>query len=157
MPPLVVTKFSWYNKLGWANFGKHPSFRTFSSVLQYLNAKFIPSLLFYRWFFWSKSDRKIFADKDVRQVQQRNFREAFRQGYKGPMLDLKLYTTDWGFNIANIKSKVYLFYGEDDKNVPLAMGKYYADQIKNSKLKIYPNEGHLISKTHIEEILKSLY
>lgn len=34
------------------------------------------------------------------------------------------------------------------------MGKFYHAQIPNSKLIIYPGEGHLISRTHIEEILE---
>ncbi len=64
--------------------------------------------------------------------------------------------TNWDFDLKKIKVPVYLWYGEDDKNVSIAMGRYYASQIPNSKLTIYPNEGHLATRTHIEEILKTL-
>lgn len=36
------------------------------------------------------------------------------------------------------------------------MAKYYQSQIANSKLKIYPHEGHLILFSHAEEILDEL-
>ncbi len=76
--------------------------------------------------------------------------------YKGPELDLKLYTTAWGFTLRDIVKKMYLWYGADDQNVSLNMGKYYAREIPKSRLIIYPGEGHLISITHAEKIFKTL-
>ena len=86
----------------------------------------------------------------------KNRKESFAKGSKGAVKDLLLYTSAWGFDLKKIKSKVYLFYGEVDKNVTLAMGSYYHKQIKRSKLTVYPNEGHKISITHAEDILKTL-
>jgi hypothetical protein len=34
---------------------------------------------------------------------------------------LELYTNDWGFKLTDIKAKVFLFFGEADQNVPIAM------------------------------------
>lgn len=56
----------------------------------------------------------------------------------------------------DIKGKVFLWYGEEDKNVNLGTAKYYHSQIKGSKLKVYPKEGHLVSITHAKEIFKKL-
>ncbi|MEK7499249.1 MAG: hypothetical protein AAB649_01445, partial [Patescibacteria group bacterium] len=84
------------------------------------------------------------------------YQDAFRQGYRGPEHDLKLYTTDWGFAIRDIKSKIYLWYGAEDQNVSLSMGKYYKSHLLNSELTVYPHEGHMISVTHAEEIFKTL-
>lgn len=142
--------------VGWANYAKYPWLRTFAALLHYTNAKYGSGFGLYRFFFGSKSDKKIYFDPKTRQTSRINYQEAFRNGYKGVELDLKLYTHNWGFNLKDIKTKVYLWYGEDDKNVPVKMGKYYASQIKNSKLIIYPGEGHLISRTHAEEIIKAL-
>jgi len=106
--------------------------------------------------FRAKSDQKLLASTKLQQAIFRNRSEAFRQGKKGCYHDLKLYTNNWGFKLSKIKAKVYLWYADADKNVSLKMGKYYASQIPNSKLTIYPNEGHLILYTHYEEILKTL-
>ena len=145
----------WVSKIGWANFGKYPWMRKGSAFFRFLNARYVPSLGLHR-FLWGRADRKLFADPKLRARSAETTREAFRAGYKGPELDLKLYTTDWRFDLRNIRSKVFLWYGQDDENVSLNMGKYYASQIPKSKLTVYPDEGHLISITHAEKILKTL-
>lgn len=144
------------SKLGWRNYARFPLLGKLSSWLHYINAKCGPSLGLHRFMFGAKADRKIFSNAEVRRITRRAYQEAFRSGYKGVELDLKLYTNDWGFNLRDIKSKVFLFYGKDDKNVSIKMGRYYASQIQNSKLVVYSKEGHLISKTHAEEILRTL-
>lgn len=145
----------WISKIGWANFGKYPLLRTFSSFFRFLNLRYGLHLGLHR-FLWGGADKKLFKNAVLRRREQESSGEAFRQGYKGPELDLKLYTTDWKFNLKDIRAKVFLWYGGADENVSLNMGKYYASQISKSKLKIYPGEGHLISVTHAEEILKTL-
>ncbi len=146
----------WMAKIGWANYGTYPFVRTIAAMMQYMNARFGLSLGLHRFFFGAKSDRKIYSDERIRQATKMSFREAFRRGYKGPELDLKLYTTDWGFKLNDIQAKVYLWYGKDDQNATFAMGKYYQSHILKSTLIVYPNEGHLISISHAEEILKAL-
>lgn len=145
----------WTGKIGWANYGKYPWIRKAAAIIQLINTRYVPSFIL-RPFLWGPVDRKIFANSTFRSRATETSREAFRTGYKGPELDLKLYTTDWKFHLKDIRSKVFLWYGAADQNVSLNMGKYYASQIPKSKLKIYPGEGHLISVTHAEEILKTL-
>jgi pimeloyl-ACP methyl ester carboxylesterase len=142
-------------KLGWANYPKSSLLRKFAANFQYF-LTFLPSLGVHRFLLGAKSDQRIYNNPEVRARFKQVYREAFRQGPKGPELDLKLYSDDWNFDLRKIRAKVFLFYGEADKNVPLVMGKYYKKLIPNSVLKVYPDEGHLISRTHIEEILKIL-
>lgn len=145
-----------FSKLGWANYAKFPMFRTVSVLIHFAYAKYSPQLGLHRFLFGAKRDKQLLSDLRVRQFITRNFQEAFQNGYQGVKHDLKLYTSDWGFSVKDIPSKVLLFYGEEDKNVPLAMGKYYASQIKGSKLTLYQNEGHFILSTHMEEIFQKL-
>ena len=126
-----------------------------SALLNFLNVRYGPGFGLYSYL-WGRVDRKLYVDPLFRKRAKETMLAAFRTGYKGPELDLKLYTTDWKFNLRNIRSKVFLWYGASDQNVSLNMGKYYAKQISKSQLKIYPGEGHLISVTHAEEILKTL-
>ena len=154
--PKMLDGMPWFTKVGWANYARFPLVAKVASILQYLNAKYGPGLGIYRFLFPSKSDRRILDDASIRQRVRKNVQDAFRMGYRGAEWDLKLYTNNWGFNLKDIKAKVYLWYGSDDKNVSLEMGKYYASQIHNSKLTIYPNEGHLCRINHEEKILKEL-
>lgn len=155
--PGALDGMAWNSRIGWANYNRFPFTRTIGAVLNYIySLKYFPSLGIHRFVWGAKADKDLYDDPKVSKESKINYREAFRRGYKGVEYDLKLYTTDWGFELKDIRVPVYLWYGEDDKNVSLNMGKYYASQIRGSKLKVYPREGHLISRTHIEEILKSL-
>ncbi|MBI3954879.1 alpha/beta hydrolase [Candidatus Gottesmanbacteria bacterium] len=151
----VLQGMGFFNSLSWKYYHKYPFLMELASSYLFLQAKklfpFKPSFS-YR----SKSDQNLLTSTKLQKAYSRNRSEAFRQGKKGCYHDLKLYINDWGFKLSDIKAKVFLWYGEDDKNVSVNMGKYYASQIPNSKLIIYPNEGHLILNTHYEEILKTL-
>ena len=154
--PEAFDGMMWMGRVGWQNFGRFPIACTISAFMQYANARIGPSWGLYRYLFGAKADRKLYQDEDIRIATKDNFREAFRSGWKGPELDLWLYTTDWGFDIGDIKTKTYLWYGADDQNVSLNMGKYYASKIRGSKFTVYPGEGHLVSVTHAPEILRTL-
>ena len=104
----------------------------------------------------TNEDRVVYKKLINNKATEKTIHEAFRQGIKGPSHDLKIYTNDWGFNLSEIKSKVYLWYGAKDKNVPLNMGKYYKSQIPNSELFIDPNGGHFSRYNFEEKILKIL-
>lgn len=147
----------WFSKIGWENFGDNSWLRKGSAILQLLNTRYGPALGLHRFLFGSKTDKKLNSGIKLRDRKRQAMKEAFRQGCAGPEHDLKLYTTDWGFDLKDIRSTVFLWYGSDDKNVSLNMGKYYKRKVPNSTLTVYSGEGHLISLTHAEDILRTLF
>lgn len=151
--PGILEGMGFASKLGWANYNNFSFLRYISSFLGLIQARYIPFMISFG--FWARQDKRLISKK-MKEFMLRMRKEAFRQGVQGPELDLKLYTGNWGFNLKDIKTKVYLWYGASDQNVSLAMAKYYNKQIPKSKLTIYPNEGHLCQITHAEEILKTL-
>lgn len=151
----VLTGMAFVNKLSWRCYHTFPFLMQLSALVAFLQArKYLPESfsLSYR----AKADQIILSSKEVKTDITRNRKEAFRQGKRGCAMDLKLYTNDWGFHLHDIKTKVYLWYGDADKNVSLNMGKYYASQIPGSKLTVYPNEGHFIIRKYADEILETL-
>ena len=115
--PGILDGTSLLAKIGWANYAKFPPLRRVAAFLHYINTKYGSSLGLHRFLFGAKSDQKIYADPNIRQAARRNYKEAFRTGYKGAELDLKLYTNNWGFNLKDIKAKVHLWYGEDGRKI----------------------------------------
>ncbi len=101
------------------------------------------------------ADQKMLSD-DVKNSIVQNQKEAFGQGIKGAAQDLKLYSDDWGFELEDIRAKVYLWYGEQDKNVSVEMGKLYAKRIPGAHLKVYKDVGHLLLMKYGEDVLKEL-
>jgi pimeloyl-ACP methyl ester carboxylesterase len=96
--------------------------------------------------------RPEFRDRFIAMI-----REALRAGPRGAQWDNALMVGPWEFRSHDIRSAVYLWHGQMDANAPLAMGRYMAAAIPNSRAFSYPCEGHLslISK-HLEEILNVL-
>ncbi len=154
--PHMFDGMMWMSRVGWMTYGKAPVVRFLAAWIQYINSRWGPTWGIYGHLFGAKADKKFYEDRETRLATKEIFREAFRQGWRGPELDLKLYTTDWGFEVGAITSKTYLWYGASDQNVSLNMGKYYANHIKGSKLTVFAGGGHMISVTHAPEIFKTL-
>lgn len=69
-------------------------------------------------------------------------REGYRQGWLGVARDDIVIMQDWGFDIADIRVRVDIWHGEQDRNVPVRSGEYMRDQIPNSRATFLPREGH---------------
>jgi len=91
-----------------------------------------------------EADRKIFDDPQILSLFVKETAEAFRQGSKGVYYEGKIYLKSWGFNLEHIspKLKVYIWHGEADEIVPVAMGRGMCKLIPNCEGKFYPGEGH---------------
>lgn len=150
----ILRDMKFLNRFVWRWYHTFPFLMQISSSLLWLQArKYIPN--YFSPAFRAKADREMLSS-GLKKEMETNMQEAFRQGRKAAVMDLKLYTDDWGFRLQDIRAKVFLWYGDADQQVPLAMGEYYASQIPKSKLTIYPNEGHLLGMTHAKEILQAL-
>ena len=82
--------------------------------------------------------------------------EAFRPGMRGLAWDARLLTTPWGFHVEDIKIPVHIWHGTADGLTSIAMARYLAIHIPNSRLHICENEAHLLLFPHWEEILIKL-
>jgi pimeloyl-ACP methyl ester carboxylesterase len=149
----VLEGMAFMNKLTWRSYHYFPLLTTISPLIHYLKQLLLPNDTTEAY--PSKVDRFLFNQK-LKKSYIQNRKEAYRQGIKGAADDLKLYTSDWGFSLMDITVPVYLWYGGADKNVSVEMGRYYHRMIPKSTLKEYPEEGHLLLKTHTEEILRTL-
>ncbi|MEO1396297.1 MAG: alpha/beta hydrolase [Cyanobacteria bacterium J06634_5] len=83
--------------------------------------------------------------------------EGLRSGTRGTAYDLQLYFREWDFSLDEIRMPLTLFYGEEDKNVPLELVKRTAATLPTAQLVMYPNEGHIsVVVNQIDEIAKAL-
>ncbi len=84
-------------------------------------------------------------------------REAFRRGEEGGLLDLRLASRSWGFQLSQVPIVVNLWFGGQDVNAPPAAGRYLAAALPRSEARFYPDEGHLsLVFNRFEEILTGL-
>ena len=104
-------------------------------------------------------DREVMDDPKLLPLFIKESAEAFSQGNKGVIYEGKLYAKPWGFSLEDItpKLKVYLWHGEVDDAVPVAMGRGVCKAIPNCEGKFYPNDGHYSTIfKYFEEIISTL-
>jgi pimeloyl-ACP methyl ester carboxylesterase len=102
-------------------------------------------------------DRVVFKTPEYQDAILEAFCAAFRQGARGPILDLKLCAGSWGSWLPDIPMEIQLWYGEADQNTPAAMAHYLEQEIPRCRMTLFPNEGHVsVMANHGQEILQNL-
>jgi len=106
-----------------------------------------------------EADRKVFEDPQILSLFIKESAEAFRHGSKGAYYEGKIYARSWGFNLEDIspKLKVYIWHGDADTSVPIAMGRGMCKVIPNCEGKFFPGEGHYSTIfNYYEDIIDAL-
>lgn len=107
---------------------------------------------------WVEPDRKALSVPGVTQIMAASLVAALKNGAKGPAYDGVLLGRSWGFRLEEIRlPRVYLWQGELDREVPVAMGKSIAERLIHCKATFYPGEGHIsLIVNHREEIVTTM-
>jgi pimeloyl-ACP methyl ester carboxylesterase/Flp pilus assembly protein TadD len=82
--------------------------------------------------------------------------EPHRRGGAGTARDAQLTIRPWEFRLEDIRVETFVWHGELDTLAPLAMGRYLANAIPHCHAPFFPGEGHLVMRTHAQEILRAL-
>ncbi len=98
-------------------------------------------------------DRRVMERPEVRAGFVEESRRASRSTARATAQDFALFTRPWGFRLEDVATRVDVFCGELDLNVPVAHGRRQADRIPNAKLHHFPEEGHLLVFDRADEIL----
>jgi len=105
----------------------------------------------------SSEDQDILKNERVLGVIKTMFIEAFKNGSQGVAYEIsRILVQDWGFEMKEIKAVSFIWHGKKDNNVPLEWAIKTNNEIGNSKLKIYPSQGHLIFFENAEEIFTKM-
>lgn len=99
-------------------------------------------------------DRKILCSRGTEFELE--YAQMLVGGIEGIVSDFILNSGNWGFPINMCKTEVHLYAGSLDQNTPLGMTEYLFDQLANSHLHLFQNEGHFILYNHWEEILNAV-
>jgi pimeloyl-ACP methyl ester carboxylesterase len=103
------------------------------------------------------ADQATLSDPRTRHSFLNVLHEAFRHGGRGLAWDATLIARPWGFSLREIKLPIDIWHGDADRNAPLVMGGYMAEQLPNSYLHILPGEGHFsVAVRHMTTILPRL-
>jgi pimeloyl-ACP methyl ester carboxylesterase len=101
-------------------------------------------------------DRAIVTQPAVQAVIREDIASAFQQGFRGPAADLGILARPWAFSPAAIRVPVQLWHGEQDKTVPVRMGRELAARIPACQARFLPAAGHFFIFERWREILAAL-
>jgi pimeloyl-ACP methyl ester carboxylesterase len=102
-------------------------------------------------------DRAAFTEPDYLQAVLDAYCDAFRQGARGPALDLKLCAGSWGGWMPDIPVEVQIWHGRLDTSAPIAMAEYMKNTLPKCRATFLPGEGHVsMMRNHGPEILQAL-
>jgi len=103
------------------------------------------------------ADHEVLSDPGVRSMVVTSFVEAFRQGSRGPAHEIRLITRAWDIDPRLVDQAVSLWHGQDDRTVPIAMGRRHAALLPRVSAHYLPDEGHFsLIFRHMREILRDL-
>ena len=104
---------------------------------------------------FSETDRKDYARLKVADFFGPGRDEGYRQGGIGTRYDVMIPAT-WPIPLEEIRSKIYLWHGEEDISVPPAMGHYIAEKLPNCEATFIPDAGHFWIFEHMGDMLGTL-
>jgi pimeloyl-ACP methyl ester carboxylesterase len=104
----------------------------------------------------AEADRAAMRNPMVMQVMREAIPECVINGPWGWVDDDLAFTTDWGFELDEIKVPVEVHYGSQDVLVPAAHGAWLAANVPGAKVVVNDDQGHMKTPDHTLELLRTL-
>jgi pimeloyl-ACP methyl ester carboxylesterase len=101
-------------------------------------------------------DQLVFEDPAIREMFLDDLLLASKYQMQAMLHDTVVFGRDWGFELGEINTPVYLLYGDADNIVPLRHGEHMARRLPNAELRVREGEGHLGGLGASEEIFNDL-
>jgi pimeloyl-ACP methyl ester carboxylesterase len=100
----------------------------------------------------AKADQRVLDDSGVLEMLLGTWEENLRIDSRGYVYDAEVLMTDWGFSMEGILTRVELWWGEKDENVPLQVMDYFSRHLPNCKTNLVLDAGHFGLLTHWERM-----
>lgn len=99
-----------------------------------------------------EADRELLTRPEYECAFLVHFRRGDARTARGIADDFALFGGPWGFGLAGIGVPVRIYHGTEDRNVPIAHGRWLAAQLPNATLTELPG-GHFAYLERLPELL----
>jgi len=104
--------------------------------------------------FYAAEDRRALTNPRLHRIMMESSRIAVLSHSRAVRWDGNIYSSNWGFNLADLKPPIHFWHGGEDWNIPLGLAQKTAARIPNARFKIYPRDGHFsLPLLHNEEMI----
>jgi pimeloyl-ACP methyl ester carboxylesterase len=103
-------------------------------------------------------DQQILAAPQVRRIYAETAVESYRQGVQANVEEALLLAKRWPFQVNEITfARILLWHGEQDRIMPVAPAREFAQSLTHCQATFYPDTGHLSTVVaHADDILGAL-
>lgn len=101
------------------------------------------------------ADKAVLQNRDFATMLVRSIKEGYKD-WRGPFQDGMLQVNPWHFDIGDIKTRVDIWQGDADVNVPLASGQYLEKTLANTRAFYLSGKGHFFILENWAEVLQKL-
>ncbi|MGH8582848.1 MAG: alpha/beta fold hydrolase [Gammaproteobacteria bacterium] len=156
--PWAVAALRWHAQVGFllANHAR-PLLRPIYGVFPYLPMRFSP-VTFYALLrrCTPRPDRQFLSEPAIRTGLVASIRESMRQGVRGALHELVVFSEPWRIPFDAIRVPVDLWHGGTDQVVPPLHGEFFARAIPSACWHYLAPEGHFSILRHADRILSPL-
>lgn len=91
----------------------------------------------------SQNDRQILDEMHNRVLFRRDQLECLRSGSRAITKDLETELLDWGFTLNQVRTRTWVYQGEEDPFVPEIFARHLAYTLPDAALSLLTSAGHL--------------
>ena len=102
------------------------------------------------------TDAAVLDDPMLRHHLFVTMTEGLRQAFSGVGWDNVSWVGPWDIDLEAVTCPVHLWYGEDDRSLPIAHAAWLAGHLRHTNLVVRPGEGHLGAMRHWQQMLRTL-
>jgi pimeloyl-ACP methyl ester carboxylesterase len=103
-----------------------------------------------------EGDKRVFARPEMKAMFIDDLLQASLHQAHAPILDIMLFTRDWGFELSDVTVPIRMWHGDSDNIVPIAHALHLSKRIPNANLHVRHGESHLGALDAAEEIFSEL-
>ena len=103
---------------------------------------------------FNEADRAALLHPLLGEVVKKSFQISARSGVGSLRTDGDIYTSDWGFELADIRVPVHFWHGKADRNIPWTYAEKAAAMIAHATTHWTDNDGHYsMAVSRVDEIV----
>lgn len=103
-----------------------------------------------------EGDRQLLGRPEFKAMFLDDLLNGSRKQLSAPVLDLLLFTKDWGFRVGDVNVPVRWWHGDDDRIVPVDHGRHMVSLLPDATLITQPGESHLAGLGAATEVLETM-
>ncbi len=103
-----------------------------------------------------ESDKNLLHQTAIAEMFRNDVAQAFRQGSKGVVNDMRILSEPWGFSLSDIKLPVNVWHGTADTIVPIQLAKFYLENLPNVQAHFIEGAGHFMALQYMKDIFSQI-